>query len=933
MQKKIISLMITIVVILSVGVNVCAGALSKMVVFDANFESGLIASSGNISGTNISAFTTEDGRNVLKADSSGGSANIVITANGFSASEATVISFDASFDVNTTRGYMDVFEPSRSMNVNDLSRGWYITHTGMLSYFESFTPPSGTFVKTFSLPYNTDQWYHFDMWIDYTDEKVYYFIDGKETGCVPFTSDFAGVGGFRMTVDGMNGGGTYLFDNIKIVNFAERGKAVNTSGIMGIPENFEDSVIVNFDTDKNPLGFIYMKKDVVFNADLKNVCDCSYNTTVEMKIYDEQNNVMAKKEIPIIIESGALEGIRFTTRLDKYGFYYIETVIKDNLTSETLARKRFQFSVVNAPEDGLRNKKIGFTDHTATGHGLEEMERKLKLLADAGAGIIRADFVNPVDDTHKRYADVIAENDMNILAILTYGKIPPVTENEYLEWEKYVAGVATDFKDKTQKVIYDVWNEYNGTGFNYIGATADDYVNLLKHTYKIIKDIDPDAQVNGFVVTPQNVEDSDAEIDAIDWMRDVLEAGGGDYMDAACIHVYTHARPENISTKRGKLITETRALLDKFGYNDMKIVVSETGWTTDGVVSEKRQADWLVRWMVMNHSQADETCWYVSQEKETASTFENLYGFTRAWTKGYAGEYPEYGAKPAFLSFASYNALMTDARFVQKCDMGSENIYNYQFVDRNMNDVFVVWKTGSQSVQEVAVDCESVAVYDVYGNAYPFEKTQNGVSLTLTESPVYIVESYDEAVIETVVDYNTNTVTVKGNTKGNGDNVGISVVAADGDPSNINNTAYIGQVAADAFGNYSVRFKNGSDAGAYILKAGFDNGTVTKDLTISFSIPKLTVTSGGDKVEALSELKAGDELTAEIRHLDGSENIVTMVAQYRDGRLEKVDVCDTFAGTTSDTVNTTVNPDIDCIKVMVWNRNINTPIMGVYEIE
>lgn len=765
MPKRLIALITTVLLLLAQSSAVSAeekNVLEMDTLFRADFANGLKAEVGDFSGSNIEV-QNNNGDAVLKANATASSAQFIAYAKGFEPCEATLISFDMQFDKNTTRGYMDIIAPAKdgkySFNMDEMSRALYVTQTGVISYFQSFMPPCGTFV-TSALQYQTNRWYHFDMWLDYANLTVYYFIDGTEIGFLPIAEDFKGVGGFRFTVENMNGGANYLFDNIQIINFPERGAKVDLQGV-AVPENFEMPVTIDYKTDENELGFIFMQKDVEFTASFLNVQKQTENVRLELTITDEENRVVEIKDKELSIASGAEEKHTFGAHLDIYGFYYLNTVVKRMDTEEVLSEKKFQFSVVNAPPEGQKNKKIGLTDHTADGHGVDEMDRKVELFSKAGVNTFRADYSKYItdyqsgtfelDDVHQRYVDTLAQNDMTAMVILSFSKLPPITAAEYEEWDAYVESVVTQLKGK--KVIYEVWNEYNGPGFNYVGATSKDYTELLKHTYPIIKRIDPTAQVNGLVASP--TIKPNYEMDAIDWIREVFEYGGGEYMDAACIHTYTHSVPEDFYSKRGIFIKETRELLDEFGYQDMKIEVSEMGWTTPGVTDEIGQASYIVRWAALYYDQVNEIDWYVTQEKQTTSSSENGFGFIRSWTKQYTGDYLPYSAKPAFLSMSNFNALMTDAVFEKAVKATEGGAYLYQFLLPSGQRALIAWNSsGQKETMTVKLDAAQATLYDLYGNPTQLIPLDGRYTFDISGEPIYLIGAFEECTEAEQVFYN-----------------------------------------------------------------------------------------------------------------------------------------------------------------------------------
>ena len=544
-----------------------------------------------------------------------------------------------------------------------------------------------------------------------------------------------------------------LLDDIKIINFPERGGRVALTGV-AVPENFENPVTIEFPAEDNRLGFIFMGKSAAFNAVFKNVRGNTQSVSAEMTVLDESRNVLLNKKKEMTLNPGAEEEVRFDASLNEFGFYFLNTRIRD-ASGIVLAEKEFRFSVVNGGS-GKLNNKVGFMDHTAYGHGLAEMERKMRLMAEAGVGRLRLEFnrsetdyesgTYKIDEALMNQVECMAEHGIGLMAILTYGKIPPTTDSEYAEWEKYVEAIVKQLKGKNGDIIYEVWNEYNGAGFNYIGADTSDYVNLLKHTYPVVKRNDESACVNGLVVSPQNTEDNESvEQDAIDWIREVIQNGGGEYMDSACIHTYTHAAAEDFHTKRGMFLGETRELLDEFGYPDMEIQVSEMGWTTPGVTDEIGQASYIVRWAVMVYNQLDEIHWYCNQEKQTTSSHENGFGFIRTWSKGAAGNYPPYGAKPVLLSYANYNSIMTDAVFEKEIEKTENGTHMYQFRLRDGKGAVVAWNS-SDAKETIALklDAPRVTVYDLYGNPTELSPINGKYTMDISGCPIYIVGEFAE---------------------------------------------------------------------------------------------------------------------------------------------------------------------------------------------
>ncbi len=149
------------------------------------------------------------------------------------------------------------------------------------------------------------------------------------------------------------------------------------------------------------------------------------------------------------------------------------------------------------------------------------------------------------------------------------------TADEMIDWQKYVREEVVTNKN----IIYfwEIWNEPVVNLFYY--GTPEEYVELLKKTYPIIKEENPNAKV---IVNLDTHDQSSAE-----FSYRAMELGAGDYFDILSIHPYG-ANPyirENIVKDS---IASEIVLAKKYG-NRWPIVIGEIGQPTSEV-SETEQA-------------------------------------------------------------------------------------------------------------------------------------------------------------------------------------------------------------------------------------------------------------------------------------------------------------------------------------------------------
>ena len=163
---------------------------------------------------------------------------------------------------------------------------------------------------------------------------------------------------------------------------------------------------------------------------------------------------------------------------------------------------------------------------------------------------------------------------------------PPVSLDD---WKAIVTAVAKHYKGRVQ--YYEIWNEVN-LPVHFTGSPQE-LVDLAKVAYTTIKSIDPNAKV----LMPSmgsNPQIETAHWDA--WLTSYLQAGGGQYADAATFHGYTGGKdPEAIA----RFIHQDRQILDSNGLSGMPIYDTEGGWGVLLPQGEDNQAGFIARWYLL----------------------------------------------------------------------------------------------------------------------------------------------------------------------------------------------------------------------------------------------------------------------------------------------------------------------------------------------
>jgi len=145
------------------------------------------------------------------------------------------------------------------------------------------------------------------------------------------------------------------------------------------------------------------------------------------------------------------------------------------------------------------------------------------------------------------------------------------TPEEMTQWQKYVR----DEVSANKNIIYywEIWGE--AVVFKY--GSPEEFVQLLKATYPIIKEANPNAKV--IVTLGPDGRDSSYE-------DKVLALGGGDYFDVFSIHPYG-ANPYLQEEMVKETIAHEKSLIAKYN-NRWPLVIGEIGQPASEVGEEEQ---------------------------------------------------------------------------------------------------------------------------------------------------------------------------------------------------------------------------------------------------------------------------------------------------------------------------------------------------------
>lgn len=350
-----------------------------------------------------------------------------------------------------------------------------------------------------------------------------------------------------------------------------------------------------------------------------------------------------------------------------------------------------------------------------------------------------------------------AQKEMGISNLIICSKVNPLYDNgtiPYTEeainaYAKYCGFLAGQLKGIAEN--FEIFNEYNHKGFNdkYADPNRDlYYVNSLKAAYAEIKKANPNAKVIAL-----GMKDVDLR-----FAEGVFKLGGLDYCDGISCHPYDWAGgfDENIALKS---MLDLKELLKKYGHeNDRPVWVTEVGFSVfDGPLPSKpsypgytqrsqANANVLMNTLFKAYNVCDrmiEYCMYdVLSEKEE---IERRWGILHSWMLDDDGA-PRNGAKEGYLAIAAMNKFTGGYNAEYKSIIEDGRFYAINFYNKKLAKNVLVLESGyGEKQMSVNLGCDSVDLYDIFGNKKETICSDNGIySFVLSDEPYYAIGNFTQ---------------------------------------------------------------------------------------------------------------------------------------------------------------------------------------------
>jgi len=622
--------------------------------------------------------------------------------------------------------------------------------------------------------YVPNVWYKVSVVLDFDLRDVYIYF-GEKSGAVSLLekdkmpdefSDFSEV----IFVHSYGDYTEALWDNIKICRLnSETYEFVESDEGIEFEEDAKKAVAVNINTDRAG-NIFYNAECLEFDIEYNNrsIVETDYNAWYELTYNSEV--LMSEYKQLVLPQNGAKE-YAVNIPVEKYGFYEFKIYNEDK--TEILAETRF--SNVHTAGDGVKNDKIGTTIHLTR---VEDKSAAFEILKNGGFSVARGgqnDWSNiekqkgvyEIDETNQEYYELAIDNGFENMTILKGSnelyasefptsnvdreglvENPPQSDGLIEKFAKYCYETVVMYP---QVKYFQIWNEWNNAPtFNLDSVTgAEYYAKVLKAGYAAVKKAGEDRGSEAVVVA-MSPSGTKAE-----WISGVLNALNGEKcFDIVSIHPYTYTdggenkestyAPEEVcarhKTELGDVVTRVKAVqsvLEEYGYTDVPLWAGEFGFSSY-ICGEEKQAQYAVRMVALNDANnlLDKMLWYTFQNHTASTEKEQNFGMVRY----HEDVLVPYEAKPVYLAMSNYNALMTDAKIIEKIADGESGVYIYKFLDRFGNTIYTAWTTDGMTEYEFKSNSKLLEFYDLYGNKRVMLNENGNVTLNLTEGITYIKE-------------------------------------------------------------------------------------------------------------------------------------------------------------------------------------------------
>lgn len=596
-----------------------------------------------------------------------------------------------------------------------------------------------------------NEWHRVESWLDFDARVAYFYLDGALITSTDIGSHLTEIAGWGRAIrSATEQDGVEYIDNLDIIHISEHNPKTVINEASSVPEHWKSNSRLEISTDV--LGGTFFDEEAKLSVSVTNLMKNTMSGKLSFKVTNDIGETVYDEIRDISVNKNETEKEEFQLKLPRFGYYDVKATFENpEYTAQGYQAGTAEYTIVRAKESSVPNLMLGYSAHTTRGQGIAAVSEWNGMLSRLGFSLAREnlDWVEFQQNTgapmvlterQKSVLKSAKENNIRMFTIISGSQgahsvnFIPESKAELDNFYKYVYEMVKAVQEISPESNYvELFNEYH-----YQDRYANNpkaAVAMQKVGYEAAHAADPDIIVCGGATGRFPLE----------WMESVLKEGFGDYIDAFSGHPYSiEARPEDTAYANGTSVQQTQAgreLLDKYGYQDKEIILSELSYTAAAVCeTEVDQAKYGLRQYIMTSPLVDEYFWYNAINKKDygdQSVTEQNFGLLKASAND--GDVP-YQAKPVALAFGAYNDLLAQGKNLGRVETDDKDIYIYKFKTRNNEDVIAVWNWLDE-IETIGLNLgtDTAELYDMYGNKTDIAADENGVfNLVISGDLTYI---------------------------------------------------------------------------------------------------------------------------------------------------------------------------------------------------
>ena len=336
---------------------------------------------------------------------------------------------------------------------------------------------------------------------------------------------------------------------------------------------------------------------------------------------------------------------------------------------------------------------IGVGTHLANNG--KPIKQTLKLINEAHIENIRDDMYwshierekgdFKIPNIYNKFIDSALSLNINPLIILDYGNKnydngeKPLSEDAIKGFSNYENFVSSYFKGKVK--IYEIWNEWGGGAGHTNPGTPEEYLNLVKHVYAVIKAVDPSIQVLAGALTTRNINEG--------WVQKLLKLGIMKYCDGMSLHTYNHCEKDNSPEAWYKWMNGLITSLKNSNLQVPPIYITEMGWPTSMGqcgISVELQGKYIARlFLLAKMIPAIKGIWWydIQNDGKSLTSRNDNYGLL----------YNNMTPKLSYDVLKRVKKFIEEDSFIGKINTGLSDVYALRFKDPIFGETIAVWST------------------------------------------------------------------------------------------------------------------------------------------------------------------------------------------------------------------------------------------------